>query len=511
MIFLKMEDGAAITLSVVAIIVTIGLGILFFFLIKRNIRKDKEANDVIIDGALPKKTMTSAIKTYIKKIDKFGALSLIYIDIDGFGELNEVFGKEACDELLKEVAGRILRNLPSKSSFCHYNADEFLIFIKDEDNKARIEKLENLLIDVISNPYQVMSDESISITASVGSVSYPIAGQTYEELMSNVELTTYVSKRNGGNMYTNYYASIKAEETENFTHFKEVKQAIKNGEFDLYYQPIFDLKNRVVYGCECLMRWILPDGSLRNPAEFLKILEQSGDIKWVGTWGLEKMIKVHDKILEENPAFNLKFSLNLSTKQLIDSNLANDFIDIIKKTNSKPENYMLEITDFRTLEKISGIRTNIHKLRDFGFVLAVDGFVINGQSVDDVRKSPVDVIKLGRDFVMDISNNFNKEKNLEILVKYAIDNDKIVISEGIETPKVASYVKSNKVFYGQGYLFSKPISEDDFVKFIEERKYNHVFNDIANFEDENKGISLKKESNIIEINEEKPEISNDKK
>ena len=122
--------------------------------------------------------------------------------------------------------------------------------------------------------------------------------------------------------------SIKSEETDNMLYYKEVKNAIKNGEFDLLYQPIFDLKERVLFGCECLMRWLIPGGGMRNPNEFLNILEQSGDIKWVGTWGLEKMIKTHDKLQEEFPTIPLKFSLNLSTKQLLDPNLANDFIDI---------------------------------------------------------------------------------------------------------------------------------------------------------------------------------------
>ena len=504
MIFLEMKDSVAIVLTFVALGVIIILGTIFYFLIRRNIRKDKEANDVIVEDALSKKQMENSIKSYIKKVDKFGALSLLYVDIDSFSELKEIFGKEACDELLKEVAGRILRIIPTKSSLCRYYEDQFLIFLKEEDNKQRVEKLASSILDMLSNPFQVMSEESISLTASIGIVSYPRAGLTFDELLNNLELTTYVSKRNGGDRFTNYYASIKSEETDNMKYYKEVKQAIKNGEFDLFYQPICDIKNRLLFGCECLMRWHHPTEGIKNPAEFLKILEQSGDIKWVGTWGLERMIKTHDKLIDKFPTVPLRFSLNLSTKQLLDPNLANDFIDIMKKTNSKPENYMLEITDFRTLEKIAGVRTNIHKLRDYGFNLAVDGFVINGQSVDEIRKSPVDVIKLGRDFVRDIENNFNREKNLEVLVKYAFDNKKLIVSEGIETAEVASYVKSQKVTFGQGYLFSKPISEAELEAFIESRDYQKPLDAIYQYEDE-KRLSGKvfdkeqKETNEVKI------------
>ena len=497
--FLVMDDSIAILLTFVALGIIILLGIIFYFLIKRNIKKDKEAHDVIIDEALSKKQMESSIKSYIKKIDKFGALTLLYVDIDGFTEISEIFGKETCDELLKEVAGRLLRVIPSKSSLCRYKGDEFLIFIKDEDNKQRIEKIAYQINDILTNPFLLFNDETISLTASIGICSYPRAGTTLQELLSNLELTTYVSKRNGGNRFTNYYAAIKAEETDNMKYFKEVKQAIKNGEFELYYQPIFDLKNRMLVGCECLMRWNHPTEGIKNPAEFLKILEQSGDIKWVGTWGLERMVKTHDKLEEEFPTIPLRFSLNLSTKQLLDPNLANDFIETMKHTNSKPEFYMFEINDFRTLEKIAGVRTNIHKLRDYGFNIGVDGFIINGQSVDEIRKSPVDVIKLGRDFLRDIDNNFNREKNLEILVKYAFDNKKLIISEGIETVEMASYVKNQRVNYGQGYLFSKPISESEFRTFIETRKYEAILNEIAAYEDEKKLNGQSKEDTKAKV------------
>ena len=137
----QMDSGAAILLTFLFILLTIGLGTLLFFLIRRNIKREKEEHEVIIENAVTKRYMEDSIKQYIKKVDRFGALTLMYIDIDGFGDLNEVFGKEACDQVLKEMAARILRVIPYKASLCKYQNDEYLIFIKDEDNKSRAEKL----------------------------------------------------------------------------------------------------------------------------------------------------------------------------------------------------------------------------------------------------------------------------------------------------------------------------------------------------------------------------------
>ena len=478
-----MDDGAAILLTCLFVLLTIGLAALIFFLIRRNIRVAKEEHEVIIENAVTRRYMEESIKSYIKKVDRFGALSLMYIDLDSFGDLNEVFGTEACDQILKEMAARILRVIPYKASLCRYTNDEYLVFIKDEDNKARLEKLAGRINEIISNPYQVLVGESISISASIGLVTYPNAGSTFEELYANLQLTTYVSKRDGGDKFTNFYASIMEEEQDNMMYYREVKNAILNKEFVLYYQPIVSLGDKTLSGAEALMRWNHPTKGVQAPATFLKVLEQTGDIKWVGEWGLETMIRTRQSLLEKFPTVPLRLSLNLSTKQLLDGSLANKFIDIMNKNNAKPEDYMLEISDFMMVEKIAVIKTNIYKLRDFGFKIAVDGFELDGQSVQNIQRSPIDVIKLGRSFLKDIENNFMKEKLLAMLVRYAQDNNRTLICEGIETAEVTKYVKEQNVFYGQGYYFAKPMSYDAFDEYIEKKQYKTLLDDVSTLED----------------------------
>ncbi len=479
----NINDGLAIVIMLIAVLVTIGLGVLIFFLIKRNIIKEREEHDVIVENAITQRAMVDSIKQYIKKVDRFGALTLYYIDIDGFGDLNDVFGAEACDQILKEIAARILRVLPYKASLCRYKNDEFLVFIKDEDNKGRIEKIASQINEIINSPYQVLVGESLTLTASIGMVTYPQAGATFEELYSNLELTTYVSKRDGGNKFTNFYASIKEEETDNMIYFQEIKNAILNKEFVLYFQPIVNLKDKTMEGAEALMRWNHPTKGVQAPSTFLKVLEQSGDIKWVGEWGIESMIRMHNQMAERFPTIPMRFSLNLSTKQLLDSTLATKFIDIMNKNNAKPEQYMLEISDFMMVERIAVIKTNIYKLRDFGFKIAVDGFELDGQSVQNIQRSPIDVIKLGRGFLKDIENNFMKERFLQILVKYAMDNNRQLICEGIETAEVTKYVKEQNVFYGQGYYFAKPMSQEAFAEYLEKHQYKVLLDDVSSLED----------------------------
>jgi EAL domain-containing protein (putative c-di-GMP-specific phosphodiesterase class I) len=231
------------------------------------------------------------------------------------------------------------------------------------------------------------------------------------------------------------------------------------------------------------MRWNHPTKGVQAPNTFLKVLEQSGDIKWVGEWGVDTMIRIHKQLKDKYPTIPLKFSLNLSTKQLLNPELANSFIALMNKHNARPDNFMLEISEFQMVEKLATIKTNIYKLRDFGFKIAVDAFDLDGQSVQTITRSPMDVIKLGRSFLRDIDNNFMKEKLLQILIKYSIDNSKMLISEGIETAVVAKYVKNQTIRYGQGYYFAKPMSYEAFEEYIERREYKRLLDEVTKLEE----------------------------
>lgn len=486
MILANIDNGSSILISCLVLVATILIGVLLFFLIKKNIKHFKEEDDIIVENAITKSQMITSINKHIKKVGTFGAATLMYVDLDSFHNLNELFGQKACDEMLKEVATRIIRVLPYKASVTRFQTDEFLIFIRDEDNLARNEKLAKKILDIINKPFQVLVGEMINVTASIGICTYPQAGHTTKELLHNIELTTYVSKRDGGNKFTNYYATLDDEEKDNMAYYKEIKEAIQRKEFVLYYQPIIDLKNRVIYGAEALMRWNHPTQGVLSPQKFIKVMEQSGDIRWVGEWGIDEMIRCQEDFATKFPAIPLVFSLNLSTKQLLNPNLASSLISIAAKHHAKPSSFMLEITDLMVYEKIGVIKTNIFKLKDYGFRIAVDGFTLDGQSIQSIQRSPVDTIKLGRDFLKDPKNNFMREKLLDILEDFAKNNGRMIIAEGIENAESVQYVKQQNVDIGSGYYFAKPLNTSDFENYVDKMMWRTQLDLVANLEDKEK-------------------------
>lgn len=472
--FLFANESSYLFFTILIMVVSVIVIVIIFLLIRYNSRRFKEESSVILNESLSKTDIKRTVTKYLNKVGAYGACSLLYCDLDGFTNLNEMLGRKACDEILKEVALKILRALPYNATFSLYNNDEFLIFVKEQNDREALEALAKKICDVVNTDYRITVSEDINLTCSIGCVTYPTCGTTFGELLTNLELSTYVSKRDGGNKFTTYYSTLTELEKENFAMFSEVKQAIKNKEFVLYYQPIIDIEKNTIFGAEALMRWNHPSQGIISPQRFLPVLEQSGDIKWVGEWGLETIVKEYLTLSAKHVEFDLKISLNLSTKQLLNPNLSSQFIDIVKKYGVEPSHFMLEIGEYTAYDRLGKVKNNLLKLRDYGFLVAVDGFDLDESALFNIERAPIDVIKLDRTFLSDKTKDSIKEKFVALLVEFAKTHDHQLICEGIENQEMVEYIRKNGIKFGQGYYYSKPLAEEDFVQYIAGRKWRNV-------------------------------------
>ena len=496
---LLVSGGSALVVTLIAVLAVILLGLSFFFLIKYNYKKFHEESDNLTEQTITKAEMDKAISNYIKKVGRFGEFTLIYLDIDNFTSMNDIFGREQCQEFLTEIVSRFVKRFPYRTVISNYKNDEFLVFIKDNLTYEQVCKVtDQLLADVRAKLY-VSTTDSISLTASAGICMYPSCGRTQEELINNLELATYISKREGGNKYTMYYRTLVADESENYKFFLEIKKAIYNKEFCLYYQPIINLNTDNIYGFEALMRWNHPEQGVLPPSKFMTIMEKSGDIYWVGKWGLELLCQKFNEI-QPLVGDDFHLTLNLSTKQLTYETLADDLILVAKKASVASSSIVLEISGYAMFEKMENVKQNLLKLRDAGFTIAVDGFDLDYSTITRISKEPIDMIKISRDFFKDdiaadldsprpISTDENKiaaekaeakeikEKFAKMLVETAQVARRLVVSEGIETAEQEKYVRDIGVNYGQGYYYSKPIAESELPDFIRLRKWDeHSYN-----------------------------------
>lgn len=471
---LVISDSTYMFFTILAIIVAILLIVGIFFLIKHNMKRYSEESNVILNDALSRTQIKRTATKYINKVGVYGACSFLYVDLDAFSDLNELLGRKACDEILKQVALKLVRVLPFNASISLYNNDEFLIFIKEQNDKDYLEKIAKKVCESVNTEYHVTVAADINLTCSVGCATYPLCGTTFNELLTNLELATYISKRDGGNKFTTYYSTLSSEEKENYEFYLEIKKAIKNKEFVLYYQPMINIDKNTIFGAEALMRWNHPTQGIVSPAKFIPILEQSGDIRWVGEWGIEMLVKEYLSLSSKYPEFDIKLSLNLSTKQLLDQHLSQQFIDIVKKYGVEPNHFMLEVGEYTAYDRLGQVKNNLLKLRDYGFLVAVDGFDLDETALTDIERAPIDIIKLDRSFLAENTKQSIKEKFVALLVEYAKNYDHELICEGVENQEMVDYIKAHNIHYAQGYFYSKPMSVEDFDSYIANRKWRDV-------------------------------------
>ena len=470
-IFSGFSSSASIFFTMVFVLVTLGVGFLIYKIVMREHYRYKEESKVLVEGLISKADMHNEINNYINRIGLDGFFCLMYIDIDKFGEINDIFGVSQANLILEELATMILKNLPRRTFVTRYKNDEFLIFFKGMYDRDEIKDIANDILNAINHPIKLFREATIQVTASMGICFYPQNGERLKDLMINLNLATYVSKREGGNRYTVFKEEFTETESTNLQYFQEVKNAIQEKQFTLYYQPIINVLEDTLYGFEALIRWNHPEHGVLQPHKFLTILENSGDIYWVGLWGLETVLKKQIELKKMFPHKHMAISLNISVKQLINDKIAEDFRKLLKHYQVDPSDIILEIYEFAMFEQFQIMKTNLLRLKDYGFKIAIDGFGIDYSTLSRLEKLPIDIIKLDRSFLEDDSKNYLKQQFLKLLVDYSITNDKQIISYGVENQEMLDYVKQCRLYLVQGYYYAMPMSDPDMLGYIKEESY----------------------------------------
>ncbi len=500
---LRWNDGANIFVSIIIMLALIGLGILVFRSIKKEAKKYKEESINYIDGLLQKAELVSDVTAYISRSSAV-EFSLIYIDIDKFSNVISAFGSDEANKILEKIAYTLLDNLPSRVELARIKEDKFIAFAKGEYAEDEVEEIAKRLLEAVSKPIKIYGDANINITASIGISFYPIHGLNFKELMSNAEIAVYICKRNGGNQYK-IYSMENMNETANLEYYHQIKSGIKNKEFCLYYQPMIDCRNNTIYGIEGLLRWNHPVHGILSPYKFINIMEQSGDINWVGLWGLESLMKEYEVLATKFPSLKFKMSMNLSPKQLANPNITSDFQKVLKTVRIQPKNIVLEIEEFALFEKHEGIKQNVQNLNKLGFKIAVDGFSLDYVTLSKLEALPIDVIKVDNDFLDPENDTFLKDKFVDMLVDFTKTESKELVVEGIEDEKMLNKAMQMHLDNMQGYYFAKPMSDVELENYIKNESWKAL---IPN-EEKVEVIEEKKEEIVEEVKE--PVIEEEKK
>ncbi|GED59355.1 EAL domain-containing protein [Brevibacillus formosus] len=393
-------------------------------------------------------------------------LAVLFLDLDRFKDVNDSFGHDVGDMLLVEAAKRLQACLKPGDVVARLGGDEFTIMQNQLQDRSEATALAEQIMYQLQRPFE-LDGHVFNVSCSIGIALYPQDGDNPEDLLKRADTALYTVKSRGKNGYDFFDPTMEAKSLERILMENEMRKAIEQEQFQIYYQPKIDIATSAMTGMEALVRWVHPELGIIPPNRFIPIAEETGMILALGEWILKQACK-QNKIWHDQ-GYTLKVSVNLSARQIYQKDLVEMIKDILQETNLSPNWLELEITEsiFVKMEEATAV---LQQIRDIGIQISIDDFGTGYSSFSYIKSLPVDTIKIDASFIRDIHHNQESQAIVKAIVTIAQSLNMNVIAEGIELHDQVAALKENGCDHGQGYLFSKPLPTDDFDQLLRQEQ-----------------------------------------
>lgn len=398
----------------------------------------------------------------LKKDEKF---AIVNMDIDNFKLINESYSHSFGDDTLREVARRLTRlSLERGTYLARIGGDEFVLVLTDFACREELEAQVQRIATYLKEPYTIGETE-IPLTVSIGVVTVPENGRNYQVLTRNMDAAKFFAKTNGKDTYVFYDESLSKTLAAKLELQSEIRRAIEEKEFEVYFQPQIDLATEIPIGFEALVRWNHPERGMIFPSEFIPVAEESGLIVPLGEYVLKESCKRLKKWQEEGYVRQV-LAVNLSARQFKDGDFMHKVVSIIKETGIDPRQLELEITESMALDDLEYTVQMLHKLKELGVTFALDDFGTGYSSLNYLKRLPVNQLKIDKSFMDKVLENTSDRKIVETIIALAQALNLVVVAEGVESKEQAEFLKSVSCDKAQGYLYSKPVCEEEVKEFL---------------------------------------------
>lgn len=391
-------------------------------------------------------------------------MAVLFLDIDGFKMINDIKGHGMGDQILQEVAERLLKTLRKSDVIARHGGDEFIVIIEELDNCSGVKLIANKIINCFQEPFH-LENQDYFLTTSVGVAVYPADGQTPDMLIKNADIAMYKAKENGKNQYLFCTPVMKDVANETMELSTNLYRAIEKNELELYYQPQLSCHNNQIMGVEALIRWRHPVMGLISPAKFIPIAEKTGLILPIGEWVLRTACQQNKKWQEQGLP-KIRMGVNLSLRQFHNNDLLNLVESVLKETKLAPQYLELEITETIAMKEKSYIINTLNAFRQIGVSIAIDDFGIEYSSLSYLKHLPVDRLKVAMQFIRGIGIDHKDEALAKGIIVLAKSIGMNVIAEGVETKEQLEFLKNHNCDEIQGYYFFKPLAEAEMTKLL---------------------------------------------
>ena len=386
------------------------------------------------------------------------SLAVLLLDLDSFKTVNDSLGHNVGDELLVAVGARIEGCARSSDTVARLGGDEFVVLLEEDVDERRSRSVATRMLKVLAEPFEV-SDREVFIGASVGIAVSDGGSVDADELIRNADTAMYAAKAAGRGRYEIFQPAMHVRALERFEVQADLRRALGRAEFRLQYQPIVDFATGAIQGVEALIRWMHPSRGLLPPGDFIDAAEETGLIVPMGMWVLEEACRQTVTWREEYPqAASLWVSVNLSTRQLLESDLVARVREVLERSGLNPSALVLEITEGSLLQGVAETIEKLRGLKSLGVRLAIDDFGTGSSSLGHLRQFPIDVLKIDKSFVDEIATTGSEGP---ALVRAVVDLAKTLqletVAEGIEEIEQLTELRSAGCLSGQGFLFARPL------------------------------------------------------
>ncbi|MFT5708472.1 MAG: diguanylate cyclase (GGDEF)-like protein/PAS domain S-box-containing protein, partial [Oceanospirillaceae bacterium] len=393
-------------------------------------------------------------------------LAVLLIDIDNFKQINDSLGHLVGDSVLKEVALRLNNSITPGRTLARIGGDEFIVFFNYQ-NVNQVSDIAQRLLDLLKTPVQV-NDSKFLLTLSIGCVLYPIDSENQTDLIKNAETAMYRAKAQGRNRFCMYSPDMNAQHKERLLMEYQLREALKNQEFHLLYQPKVCLKRDKIVGVEALIRWnnrvlgcVLPD-------QFIHLAENLGLIPDIGHWVIREAIGQAAlwQTLAREP---IVISVNVSAKQFIKNQLVDQVKQALSDFDFDPQLLDIEVTESCLIDNVSLACENLQTLRTLGVQVSLDDFGTGYSSLSKLNQLPLDTLKIDRSFINEVPGKQASQALVSTIIFLAHQLNLKVVAEGVENIKQKQFLKELDCEQMQGYYFSKAVTVEKICAMLEEQ------------------------------------------
>lgn len=437
----------------------------------RDISKRKRAEEQVqllayydsLTGIANRNLLYEYLSKVVEKNEKIQRkFAVMFLDLDRFKLINDTYGHSFGDKLLQEVSKRLTNSLGEEGKLFRYGGDEFIIVL-ETDQRSKVSNSAEKIIHTLATPF-VIKERQMFISTSIGISIYPKDGETVDALIQNSDIAMYNAKENGKNNFQYYTPSLHLSHRRRMELENGLRQAIKNNEFSLYYQPQVNLEEQRIIGLEALIRWNHPQYGYISPVEFIPLSEETGLIFSIGKWVLKTACNQCKQWIDQGYPIE-SIAVNVSPFQFRDKSFVASISEILEDSGLEPHYLELEITESVTSD-VDQALTIMREMKELGVHLAIDDFGTGYSSLNYLRHFPIDKLKIDKSFIDEI----NEHHHGEIIVKTIIElGNRLrfdVIAEGVENKTQMNFLIENHCQLAQGYFFSRPVPPEEIEEML---------------------------------------------